>query len=116
MPEEQCNGGEPSTNWQRAPECTRPLIYVASLADYNNGRLHGVWIHADRSPDAIRSTIQAMLAASPEPCAHDWEIHDYEGFGAACLDPSLGIEVVSQIARHRLKSHDESHVRDSGNH
>lgn len=99
MSENECARGELSHNWRRSPSSPRPLIYVASLADYNNGRLHGVWIRADHSPDAIRATIQAMLDASPEPYARDWAIHDYEGFGSVHLEPWLGIEAVSQIAR-----------------
>lgn len=58
---------------------TPPLIYVASLADYNNGRLHGVWIRADSDPEAIGLAIQAMLAASPEPRAEEWAVHASEG-------------------------------------
>jgi len=46
-----------------------PRIYVASLADYNAGRLHGCWIDADQSADAIRDEIAQMLAESKEPIA-----------------------------------------------
>jgi hypothetical protein len=31
-------------------------IYVADLAAYNNGKLHGVWINATDDMDAILST------------------------------------------------------------
>lgn len=44
-----------------------PRIYVASLADYNAGNLHGVWIDADQDPDAIHEEIRAMLRASKYP-------------------------------------------------
>jgi Antirestriction protein (ArdA) len=30
---------------------TAPRIYVACLAAYNNGRLHGEWIDADQPAD-----------------------------------------------------------------
>ena len=52
----------------------RPRIYVACLAAYNNGRLHGAWIDAT-TPDEIRTEVRAMLAASPEPDAEEWAIH-----------------------------------------
>jgi antirestriction protein len=61
---------------------TAPRIYVASLADYNAGRLHGRWIDANRGEEHIRSEIDAMLQESKELVAEDWAIHDYEGFSA----------------------------------
>ena len=30
-----------------------PRIYVASLSDYNNGTLHGMWIEAVTDPEAM---------------------------------------------------------------
>ena len=58
-----------------------PRIYVASLADYNSGRLRGRWIDADQPAEAIREQIVEMLAESNEPIAEEWAIHDYENFG-----------------------------------
>ena len=55
-------------------------IYVACLAAYNNGILHGSWIDATESPDAMMDAIQKMLGCSPIPNAEEWAIHDYEGF------------------------------------
>jgi hypothetical protein len=46
-----------------------------------HGRLHGEWIDADQSADAIYEDVKRMLAASPEPGAEEWAIPDYEGFG-----------------------------------
>lgn len=51
-----------------------PRVYVASLADCNAGRLHGRWIDADQSADAIREQIAEMLAESKEPIAEEWAI------------------------------------------
>ncbi|WP_273241477.1 antirestriction protein ArdA [Hyphomonas atlantica corrig.] len=51
-----------------------PRIYVACLAAYNNGRLHGAWIDATE-PDEMMQGVRAMLAASPEPGAEEWSIH-----------------------------------------
>ena len=56
-----------------------PRIYVASLSDYNTGRLHGRWIDASQPADAIREEIALMLAESKEPIAKEWAIHDYGG-------------------------------------
>jgi len=58
-----------------------PRVYVACLASYNSGILHGAWIDANQDADDIRDQIAAMLAASPEPGAEEWAIHDHEGLG-----------------------------------
>ena len=36
-------------------------IYVADLAAYNNGRLHGVWIDATEEMDDIWAQVNQML-------------------------------------------------------
>lgn len=75
-----------------------PRIYVACLAAYNNGQLHGAWIDADQSADAIHDEIRAMLASSPIPGAEEWAIHDYEDFGGIQLAEYEGIDRVAEIA------------------
>jgi len=59
-------------------------IYVACLASYNNGILHGRWIDATQDADGICEGIAAMLAASPMPNAEEHAVHDYSGM------PSMG--------------------------
>jgi antirestriction protein len=105
-----------------------PRIYVACLAAYNNGTLHGRWIDADQPAGDIWTEVQAMLKASPEnttcqwcgavmvstdpvrwdnPCTHgvhlpgnaeEWAIHDYEGFGSLRLSECESFERVSAVA------------------
>lgn len=58
-----------------------PRIYAACLASYNSGRLHGAWIDANQDADDIRDQVAAMLAASPEPGAEEFAIHDHESLG-----------------------------------
>ena len=77
---------------------TRPRIYVACLAAYNAGHLHGRWIDASRSTDDIYDEVQVMLAGSPVPGAEEWAIHDYEGFGALRLSEWESFERVASIA------------------
>jgi antirestriction protein len=63
---------------------TTPRIYVADLAAYNNGILHGEWIEVGTGLDAscdIYTSIGEMLKASPVTGAEEWAIHDSEGFG-----------------------------------
>lgn len=76
-----------------------PRIYVASLADYNAGRLHGRWIDATLSPDAIRDEVRAMLQESEEELAEEWAIHDYENFSPVRLSEWETFEDVSEMAR-----------------
>ncbi|OYN77681.1 antirestriction protein ArdA [Mycolicibacterium sphagni] len=84
---------------QEAEPIPSPRIYVASLADYNNGVLHGAWINAAREPDDIQADIVAMLAKSREPNAEEWAIHDYDQFGRWRVNEYDSIEQVSRVAK-----------------
>lgn len=42
-------------------------IYVACLASYNNGILHGAWIDAESDVDAMQEQVNAMLRKSRFP-------------------------------------------------
>ena len=77
---------------------TTPKIYVACLAAYNSGILHGQWIDANQEPEAIHAEIQDMLGASPVLGAEEWAIHDYEGFEGLRLSEYEGVERVVEIA------------------
>ena len=78
--------------------CT-PRIYVACLASYNAGELHGEWIDCEQTADEIRQDIAEMLVKSPEPFAEEWAIHDYEGFGDLRLHEYEDIGHVAEVAR-----------------
>ena len=73
-------------------------IYVACLAAYNNGYLHGRWINADQEASEIQAAIAEMLKASPMPEAEEWSIHDHEGFEGIQLSEYTGIEQVAELA------------------
>jgi antirestriction protein len=79
-------------------ETTTPRIYVACLAAYNSGYLHGAWIDATQGEWGIWEDIQKMLAASPIPEAEEHAIHDYEGFEGARISEYTGIETVAKLA------------------
>ncbi len=76
-----------------------PKIYVACLAAYNAGKLHGEWISADQETHEIYADIKAMLEKSPEPHAEEWAVHDYEGFGSISLSEWPDIKRVSTLAK-----------------
>ena len=83
---------------EKAGETLEPRIYVACLAAYNGGRLHGAWIDVAEDVDAVWAAIAAMLKASPEVGAEEHAIHDYEGFGGVEVAEYAAIGHVVEIA------------------
>ncbi len=81
-----------------SPNAT-PRIYVASLADYNAGRLHGRWIEANQPIECIREQVTAMLRESRELVAEEWAIHDYENFAGLRLSEFEDLQCVAEVAR-----------------
>jgi len=82
---------------------TRPTenpirIYVACLAAYNNGHLHGCWIDAELGEGHIWQKTRAMLEDSPEDGAEEWAIHDYEGFEGAPISEWTSFERIAALA------------------
>ena len=82
-------------------------IYVASLADYNAGRLHGVHIElgAHIDIDDVRNAVDAMLAASPAATvygevarAEEYAIHDFEGFLGYKVSENSSLDTVVAVA------------------
>jgi len=73
-------------------------IYVACLASYNNGTLHGTWIDATQGVDGIWRDVSQMLLRSPEENAEEWAIHDYEGFECVHLSEYASFETVAEYA------------------
>ena len=73
-------------------------IYVACLAAYNNGKLHGEWIDATKGSKAVKKAIAKMLKNSPEPGAEEYAIHDFEGFGDVKLSEYEDIDDVCELA------------------
>jgi antirestriction protein len=95
-----------------------PRIYVACLAAYTSGFLHGRWINANQSPDDLARDVRALLNQSPVRDADEWAIHDYDGFGALRLSEWESLERLSAIAAGMARhgeafsawlSYDESH-------
>jgi len=76
----------------------KPMIYVACLAAYNAGKLHGEWIEAAQEVEALNEEVQEILKQSPEPFAEEWAIHDYEGFGDIRISEYHGLSEVSRLA------------------
>lgn len=76
-----------------------PRVYVASLSDYNDGRLHGTWIDAACEESELYEQVEAILATSQVPGAEEWAIHDFEGFCGIELNEDESLETVAMVAR-----------------
>ncbi|MCC6898778.1 MAG: antirestriction protein ArdA [Polyangiaceae bacterium] len=79
-----------------------PRIYVADLAAYNMGHLHGRWIEidSDATVEGICASIRAMLRQSPalpECIPEEYAIHDYEGFAGYEVDEYESLETVVAV-------------------
>jgi antirestriction protein len=77
---------------------TTTRIYVACLAAYNSGYLHGSWIDANQDEDAIRAEIGLMLKGSPVADAEEYAIYDYEGFEGILISEYAGISAAATLA------------------
>ena len=92
-------------------------IYVACLASYNAGTLHGVWIDCEgKDSGELEEEVAAMLRESeypnvevecPDtgemvPSAEEWAIHDSEGLGDIGEHESLDdiAELAEAIGEH----------------
>ena len=91
-----------------------PAIYVASLSDYNEGRLHGEWIDATLDAEDIQAEIAEMLEASTIPNAEEWAIHDHEGFPVK-LGEWESAEWISALGQ-AIESHGEEIVEAAVDH
>lgn len=70
-------------------------IYVACLASYDAGYLHGAWIDATQAVEAMYADIDAMFKESPVEGAKEFEIRD-DSYGI--VDKNDSIEYVHELA------------------
>jgi antirestriction protein len=75
-----------------------PKIYVACLASYNSGILHGAYIDATLEPDDMLDLIGEMLEKSPVIGAEEREIHDFDDFDCIRIDRWEDLQHVHDIA------------------
>jgi len=88
---------------------TSPRIYVADLAAYNAGHLHGRWIDLDETTtqDELQEQVDAILAEGTRLYCHEtlsvheeYAIHDYEGFGPIRVGEYDSLDtIVSHVER-----------------
>ena len=80
-----------------APDPDRPRIYVAGLAAYVNGILHGAWIDVE-DEDSLREAVRDILKTSPIPDSEEYAIHDYENFDGVTINEYDSFARVVEIA------------------
>lgn len=64
-------------------------IYIACLAAYNSGHLHGKWVEPADTVEGLQEQIDEVLKSSPIEDAEEWAIHDYDGFYNLGENPDL---------------------------
>jgi len=84
---------------ERTENISEIRIYVACLASYNNGILHGRWIDATQGVDHIWDEIDQVIKTSPTKGAEEHAIHDYEGFEDIRISEYLDIDTVCEISK-----------------
>lgn len=95
---------------------TGPRIYVADLAAYNAGILHGSWIELEGlTVDDVQSSIYGLLEEGTrlyrhETCSsqhEEWAIHDYDEFGPVKIEEYEDLTKVVQYAAWLLDEPDK---------
>lgn len=76
-----------------------PRVWIASLSDYDAGRLHGEWVDAAVDEHELRDAIRRILDSSPDPDAEGWAIFDYDNFGAFKPGEHEDLATVAAIGR-----------------
>lgn len=82
-----------------------PKIYVACLASYNAGILHGEWVDLFDCDD-LNESVQSMLRKSPVSDAEEYAIHDHEFCGS--LSEYAGLDTVEALKEAFEKAESES--------
>ena len=91
-------GGADATPEQEAAPRPAPRIYLADLAAYTHGRLHGRWVDAARDARELQADVDALLAASPIAGAEEVAIHDHADFTGYPLGEHESLAFVSRLA------------------
>ncbi len=81
-----------------------PKVYIACLAAYNNGCLHGEWIDLS-DEENLQKRISIILNKSPIDDAEEWAVHDHEYCGKLSEYP--GMDALNRISEAYQECSDE---------
>ena len=73
-----------------------PRFWIACLAAYNEGTLHGEWVDVTDYDDLIEAK-DRIIASSPAFHPEEWAIFDYEGFYGIDLGEHADFEKIASI-------------------
>lgn len=76
-----------------------PRIWIGSLADYNNGVLHGDWVDAAVDDEELVEAAKRIVASSETPDAEEYAIFDYDEFGDFKVGEYEQLRLVAKVAR-----------------
>lgn len=76
-----------------------PRVWIGSLADYNNGMLHGDWVDAAVDDEELIAAAQRILATSELSDAEEYAIFDYDDFGDFKVEQYEQLSLVAKVAR-----------------
>ena len=83
-------------------------IYIACLAAYNSGCLHGNWIDVHGDAEEMEKEAQKVIKTSPVPDAEEWAIHDYDDFPN--MGEYVGLDKIAEVADMILESEFDASV------
>lgn len=75
-----------------------PCVYVACLAAYNDGYLHGIWIDLTEGFEQAKEKINLMIKSSKADYAEEYAIHDSSGFCGYRVEEYSNIEELCTVA------------------
>ena len=74
-------------------------IYVADLAAYEAGHLHGVWLDATSEVSDMHKQVDAMLADSPVSYPSGYAVRAFEGFEGYTVGEYVGLQAAHDLAK-----------------
>lgn len=81
------------------PHRYQPHVYVSDDASLARGIQHGLWLDADKDPDALDADIAAMLDSSPTVGAEAWTVRASRDFAGILLRALSTTERIAQLGQ-----------------
>jgi antirestriction protein len=76
-----------------------PRIWIACLAAYNDGKLHGEWVDGAVEVEELAAAAQRVLETSSIPGVEEYAIFDSDEFGGFNVGEYERLKTVARVAR-----------------